>query len=46
MADVDIKGIAVEKGANIVEIIVYAAVGVAAFTAVVGGTIMQLVGMI
>jgi len=46
MAEVDIKEVVVEKGANIVETIIYVVVGVAAFTAVVGGTLMQLIGMI
>ena len=46
MAETDIKAVAVEKGANIVETIIYAAVGVAVFTAVVGGTLVTLIGMI
>ena len=42
----DIKTIAVAKGADVVETIIYAIVGVAVFTAIVGGTLINLVALI
>jgi len=42
----DIKEVIVEKGSDVVVNIIYVVIGVAAFTAIVGGTLIGLIGMI
>ena len=42
----DIKEVIVEKGSDVVVNIIYVVIGVAAFIAIVGGTLIGLIGMI